>query len=330
MSESSRRKQVQSDDLSLFVLTVEHGSFSGAAMAAGLTPTAVSKRIAKLEERLGVRLLERTTRSLKLTESGMIYFERARRIAVDIRTAEQAAQFTSDQPRGTLRINCPAAFSEKQLTKLIPEFLQCYPSVRISLIVGDRSPVGGEFEDDVVIRSSVAPLTDFHSHYLSSNRWVMCAAPSYLQACGAPMHPFDLQQHNCLIVSGNGLTSEEWLFEADESVQPVRVTGNFGGFGSAVYEAVKAGLGIAKLPEFLVAADIRELRLRELLPEAMPRESRAMYLSYRRDRPVPAKTSAFVHFLLERIAVRPPWELAEQDAHHASRFSTAPASATGK
>ncbi|MDO8457642.1 MAG: LysR family transcriptional regulator, partial [Burkholderiaceae bacterium] len=86
MSESSRRKQVQSDDLSLFVLTVEHGSFSGAAMAGGLTPTAVSKRIAKLEERLGVRLLERTTRSLKLTESGMIYFERARRIAVDIRT----------------------------------------------------------------------------------------------------------------------------------------------------------------------------------------------------------------------------------------------------
>jgi LysR family transcriptional activator of dmlA len=329
MSESSRRKQVQSDDLSLFVLTVEHGSFSGAAMAGGLTPTAVSKRIAKLEERLGVRLLERTTRSLKLTESGMIYFERARRIAVDIRTAEQAAQRTSDQPRGTLRINCPAAFSEKQLTKLIPEFLQRYPNVRISLIVGDRSPVGGEFEDDVVIRSSVAPLTGFHSHYLSSNRWVMCASPSYLQECGAPMHPFDLQQHNCLIVSGNGLTSEEWLFEVDQSVQPVRVSGNFGGFGSAVYETVKAGLGIAKLPEFLVAADIRELRLRELLPEAMPRESRAMYLSYRRDRPVPAKTSAFVHFLLETIAARPPWELAAQDAHNASRFSMAPAGATG-
>jgi DNA-binding transcriptional LysR family regulator len=329
MSESSLRKQVQSDDLSLFVLTVEHGSFAGAAMAAGLTPTALSKRMARLEQRLGVRLLARTTRSLKLTESGIIYFERARRIAVDIRTAEQAAQLTSDEPRGTLRINCPAAFSEKQLARLIPEFLQRYPNVRISLIVGDRSPVGGEFEDDVVIRSAIAPLTGFHSHCLSSNRWVVCAAPSYLQAWGTPMRPCDLQQHNCLIVSGSGLTSEEWLFEFDQSVHPVRVAGNFGGFGSAVYETVKTGLGIAKLPEFLVAADIREQRLRELLSDAMPSENRAMYLSYRRDRPVSAKTSAFVHFLLDQIAVQPPWELAAQYAHDVSGLPTAPEIATG-
>jgi DNA-binding transcriptional LysR family regulator len=326
MSESSRRKQLQSDDLSLFVLTVEQGSFAGAGMAAGLTPTAVSKRIAKVEERLGVRLFQRTTRSLKLTESGMIYFERARRIAVDIRAAEQAASLTSDRPHGSLRINCPAAFSEKQLTMLIPEFLQRYPNVRISLIVGDRSPVSGEFEDDVVIRSSVAPLADFHSHRLSSNRWIVCAASSYLQARGTPLHPADLQDHNCLIMSGAGLTSEEWMFEFDRTVQSVRVSGNFGSFGSAVYEAVKAGLGIAKLPEFLVAADIRERRLCELLSDAMPRETRALYLSYRGDRPVAAKITAFVDFLLERIAARPPWELA---ANELAQSAPAPVSVGG-
>lgn len=310
MLEFTRHKQGQLDDMSLFVLTIEQGSFAAAAMAADLTASAISKRIDKLEQRLGVRLLQRTTRSLTLTENGIVYFERARRIVVDIRATEQAASLTSNQPRGALRINCPAAFSEKQLTKLIPEFLQRYPNVRISLIVGDRSPVSGEVEDDVVIRSAVAPLADFHSHRLSSNRWIVCAAPSYLQTHGAPIHPTDLQRHNCLIVSGTGLTSEEWLFEFDQSVQPVRVGGNFGGFGSAVYETVKAGLGIAKLPEFLVASDIRNQRLRELLPDAMPRETRVLYLSYRSDRPVPAKTTAFVQFLLERIADRPPWELA--------------------
>jgi DNA-binding transcriptional LysR family regulator len=314
MYESRIRAPLQSDDLSLFVVTVEHGSFASAGMAAGLTASAVSKRIARLEARLGVQLLLRTTRSLTLTEAGSGYFERARRIAVDIRAAEQAATLLSDEPRGNLRINCPAAFSEKQLMKFVPEFLQRYPHVRVSLIVGDRSPLSGELEDDIVIRSAVVPLGEFHSHRLSSNRWIICAATSYLERHGMPLRPADLQGHNCLVMSGAGHTSEEWLFEVDGIVQPVRVAGNFGAFGGAVYEVVKAGLGIAKLSEFLVAKDIFDGTLRALLANAMPRDTRILYLSYRRDRPVPAKTAAFVQFLLERIGAEPPWTLATQEA----------------
>ncbi len=218
-----------------------------------------------------------------------------------------SARHLPDTPRGSVRIICHAAFAERQLMPLLPEFLQRNPEIRVQILVGDRPGLPDVSEADITVRGAVAPLAEYVSQRLAPNPWVLCAAPGYLERHAAPAVPDDLKRHNCLIVSPSGTTHEEWLFRAGSDIYPVEVEGNFGGFGSTVYEAAKAGLGIAKLAEFLVAADIRAGRLCSVLADFMPDDVRAIYLFYSRQRPTPLRIRALVEFLVARFTPVPPW-----------------------
>lgn len=276
-----------SSDLALFVMAIDNGSFSAAAIDADLTAATVGKRISGLESRLGVQLLMRTTRSLVLTEAGKYYYSHAKRMVREINAIEHSLRHLEQNPSGNYSVSCNAALSEKIIAPALPEFLSKYPEINISLLVADRIDIPTHDNADLIIRSTGAPLHDYVSQRVVYNPWVLCATPEYLHSRGVPNNPEDLINHNCLIAGPHGKTEEVWLFKCEGATIPIRVKGNFGGFGRAVYTIVKAGIGIARLPAFLVREDIQQGNLVQVLSKNMCSDSRFIYLFHRHLNPPP-------------------------------------------
>lgn len=288
--------------LMIFVRTVEHGNFSAAARSFGLSPSAVSKQIRRLEDRLGVRLLHRSTRRITLTDEGRVFYERARRIADEVAEAEETVVSMGSQVRGTLRVTASVALAKAHLLPIFPEFLKRYPDLHLVLELTDRPVDFVEEAVDVAIRFT-EQITDTKvvARKLLPNRRVVCAAPSYLQANGAPDSPEDLLHHNCLrlwtVSSWN-----DWEFEGPEGVRTLRVGGNFeANSADAVYHAALAGLGIARLSTYLVGKDLQAGRLVQLLPEYVHQNADILAV-YPERRNLSPKVRAFIDFLLERLA----------------------------
>jgi DNA-binding transcriptional LysR family regulator len=240
-------------DLALFATVVEKRSFSAAAHSMQSTTSAASKRVARLEGRLGVRLLERTTRRVVPTEAGAAFYARARRILSDVVDAEHEVATLGGAPRGTLRVSAPVIFGERHLAPLLPAFLSRNPAVRVELSLGDAfvNLVADGF--DVALR--VGPLSDSSlvRSKIGTVESVVVAAPSYLARAGIPETPADLARYNCLRYS-NVTAAQEWRFRCGRGQASVPVIGNLElNHGGAMREAVVAGAGIAKLPDFLVA-----------------------------------------------------------------------------
>jgi len=295
-------------DMLLFVHAVDHGSFSATARALDLTPSAVSKRIGRLEDRLGVRLLNRSTRRTTLTEAGRAFYQRCTRIAAEISEAEALASSMGDRVRGTLAVAATVAFGKAQLLPLIPEFLSRNPELKLALELTDGAVDLTADQFDVAIRfTEQLGDTSVVARKLSVNRRVICAAPGYLAANGTPERPEDLLRHNCLRLSTVPLWND-WELGEGENTRVYSVRGNFeANSADAVYHAVLAGLGIARLSSYLVGADIRAGRLVRLLPAYCQEDSDilAIYLAKRN---LPAKVRAFIDFLAERLGPVPPWE----------------------
>lgn len=293
----------------IFAHAVQEGGFSAAARALALTPSAVSKQISRLEDRLGVRLLNRTTRHISLTEEGRAFYERCARITAQIDEAAESVTARQGQVRGTLRVAATVAFTKRLVVPLIPEFLQRYPELRVTLEVTDRSMDLVEEGIDVAIRFT-EQLTDSSvvTRRLALNRRVICAAPSYLERHGAPQTPDDLTQHTCLSLYTVS-SFNEWEFDGPDGNRVLRVGGNFEtNSADALYHAALAGLGIARLSTYLVCPDLKSGRLVQLLPEYVHEQS-SMLAVYPHRRHVPRKVRAFVDFLVEKFTPVPPWEI---------------------
>lgn len=291
-----------------FVRAVDEGGFSAAARALNVTPSAVSKLIGRLEDRLGARLLNRSTRRLSLTEEGRAFHERCTHILADIDEAEQAVTRLHARPSGTLRVNAAAAFTTYQVVPLLPEFMTRYPLIHLELTVGDRVVDLVEEGADIGIRIGARSDSTLVSRLLAEDHRLIVAAPSYLQRRGVPQTPGDLLDHNCLMWSGQQSFLNEWPFTGANGPYTMSVTGDAEvNNGETLYEMTVAGLGISRLAEFRVAADVRTGRLVTLLSDVNRPEPLPIHAVYPHRKHLSPKVRAFIDFLVEKLTPVPPW-----------------------
>jgi DNA-binding transcriptional LysR family regulator len=289
-------------DLHVLSQVVECGSFAAAAKQLGVTRSAVCRRIDGLERRLGVRLINRTTRRLSLTEAGETFHQRALRILNEIAEAELIVSEYGGEPRGTLRITSPIMIGLHRLIPILPEFLGRYPQIRAQLDLSDDEIDPALADHDVGLRwgapkDSAAIITK-----VAESRQIICAAPGYLDRHGTPEVPQDLLQHNCMLMSRLGLTYNEWSFMVDGRVTKLKVQGNYvvnGGHGN--YEAVRSGLGIGRVTDLRVTEDIRNGSLRPILQRFEPPNAVPIYAAYKAGPLVPPKIRIFLDFLRRRM-----------------------------
>lgn len=292
----------------LFAHAVELGSLSAAARDLDLTPSAVSKQIRRLEDRLGVRLLNRSTRRITLTDEGRAFYDRCRRIADEVAEAASTVSAMGTRVQGTLHVVATVAFAKAQLLPIFPEFMKRYPDLSMELRLTDRSVDLVEENVDVAIRFS-EQLDDpsVVVRTLAPNRRVICAAPSYLSAHGMPQEPDDLLNHHCLQLS-TVQSWNDWAFDSDEGRRVLHVSGRFkADSADAIYHAALAGLGIARLSTYLVARDIAEGRLVRILPRYTHEQSELVAI-YPQRRNLTPRVRAFVDYLIGAMRPVPPWE----------------------
>jgi DNA-binding transcriptional LysR family regulator len=292
----------------LFVRTVQEGSFSAAARTLDLSPSAVSKQISRLEDRLGVRLLNRTTRHISLTDEGRAFYERALRVVAEIGETEEWIAAHQGTVRGVLRVAATVPFAKYHVLPLLPEFLERYPELEVSAELSDRHVDLVEEGVDVGIRFT-EQLSDpsLVARKLAVNRRVICAAPSYLERHGIPQSPEDLLHHNCLRLYTVS-TFNDWELDGPDGTRVVRVKGNFEtNSADALFHAALTGLGIARLSTFIVGPALKAGTLVQVLPEYV-HERASILAVYPHRRHLSPKVRAFIDFLLEKFTPVPPWE----------------------
>lgn len=287
----------QLEDMRIFTATVDGESFTAAANRLGLSKQFVSKRIAALEKRLGARLLERSTRRLRVTDLGLAYNERAERILHEVDAAEQMITSQTAMPRGVLRLSAPMTFSTLHLGSLIPEFMRRYPDVTLELELNDRTvDVIGEGYDMAV---RIGTLTDSSliARRITAVQLITCASPDYLRKQGVPTAPEQLAAHTCLIYRHS--RHREWTFRIGERTRKLPVSGAMcSNNGEMLRDAAISGLGIVTLPDFIVAAALADGRLVEILETFRPAGYTA-YAVYPQHRQSSLLIRAFSDFLIE-------------------------------
>ncbi len=296
-------------DLRVFVRVMDRGNFSQAAKDLGLTPSAVSKLVSRLEDRLGVRLLERSTRRLALTPEGETFLERARRIVADIEEAEAEVARVRGAPRGKLRINSGTAFGLHQLTLALPDFLARYPEIDIELSITDRLVDLIEEQTDIAVRSGHIPEGPFVQRKLADLQRVICAAPSYLKRRGTPQSADDLKAHDCIVVAGPGLS--RWPFKTRAgidvvAVRPRVITDNA---EAALRMAIEGG-GIIRLSDVIVGDPLQTGKLVPLLTATHHVEPFPLAAIYPTGRNRLPRVAVFIEFLRERFG-HAPWRVPE-------------------
>ncbi len=297
-----------SSQMILFAQVAEKGSFSAAAREISHSPSAVSKQIGALEDRLGVRLLTRTQTGITLTEEGRLFYDRCAEVARTVGETREMLESMSDHPRGVLRLHATVAFGKAQILPILPRFLAQYPELTVEAELTDRSPDPFTSDVDVSIRfSEQIESEQLIARKLAPNRRVIVAAPGYLQAHGTPERPEDLLAHNCLRLS-TVESWNEWRFGEGKTARRIMVTGNFeANSADSVYHATLAGLGISRLSTYLVNDDIAAGRLVRLLPDYIHSAS-SIYAVYPERRNLAPKIRAFLDYLTAHFGRVPPWE----------------------
>ncbi|HEX2529346.1 MAG TPA: LysR family transcriptional regulator [Geminicoccus sp.] len=285
------------------------GSLSAAARALGMSQTMVTKHIAAIEERLGVRLLHRTTRKLTLTQAGRRYLESAERILDDIEEAEATAAAERVEARGTLRVNAPLSFGIRHIAPMMAEFARRHPAVLMDLGLSDRFVDLVEEGWDLAIRIGRMQDSSMMARRLAPCRMVVCASPDYLAEHGRPATVRDLAGHNCLSYTLSRMQSGgRWLFGQDARVS-VPVSGNLrSNNGDALVAAALAGQGLIYEPTFLVSDALRDGRLIVVELDVPFIELPGIYALHSASRLPPAKVRTFIEFLGQRFGGVPPWD----------------------
>jgi DNA-binding transcriptional LysR family regulator len=275
----------------------------------GMSQTMVTKHIAALEARLGVKLFHRTTRRLSITEAGRNYLETSERILADIEAADAVVAADRFEPRGLLRLNVPVAFGTRQIAPLLFEFARRHPLVTVELGLNDRLVDLADEGWDLAIRIGSLSNSSLIARRIAPSRTVVCAAPSYLAARGQPRTITELAEHNCLGYTLSSVTGvDQWIFGAKGDVT-VHVFGNLrANNGEALRTAAIAGQGLAYLPTFIVADDLRAGTLVALDLDQPTVEFGGIYAVFLPDRHPVAKVRAFIDFIANRFTPEPPWD----------------------
>ena len=297
-------------DVAVFVQVVRDGSFTKAADRLELSRSVVSKYVTRLEERLGARLLNRTTRRLSLTAAGRVFYERSRRGLEEIEEAETEVSRLQGKARGLLRVNSPMSFGILHIAPLLPEFLAENPEVSVDMNLDDRKVDVIEEGFDVSIRITDLPDSSLIARRLGPCRHAIVAAPAYLEKHGVPRVPDDLRDHN-IIAYQYQESATDWHFLTEDKEQiTVPVSGSIQMNNSlALREALLGGIGITRTPTFVVGEDIAAGKLVSLLPNYQTLEV-SIYLVYPQRRHLSPKVRAFVDFVAARVSSDPYWDVA--------------------
>ena len=297
------------DQLLLFIRIVDTGNFSSTARELEISTSAVSRQFRHLEDRLGLRLLNRTTRKIVLTDEGSRIYEATRKVAKELNELEPMALVLGKKIGGILRVSCTVAFGKAHILPLVPDFLLQYPDLQLELeltdrpvdLVAERQDIAIRFTEQVAGNSLIV-------RKLARNKRIICASPDYLARKGTPRHPSELSAHNCLrsstVAGWNG-----WEFEIDGTRTIQNVDGNFkANSADAVYHAALAGLGIARLSQYLIASDLRTGNLVPVL-SGHAHETSDLLAIYPDRRNLAPKVRAFLEYLLDYLSPSPPWEI---------------------
>lgn len=286
-----------SSDMHAFVRIVELGSFARAAGDLRVTPSALSKLVSRLEDRLGVRLLTRTTRRLALTSEGALYLERAREVLEMIAAADADVSSSRSHPKGLLRINSSTGFARQTLLHAIPAFMARFPEVTVDLSLTDRlvDPVAEQV--DMIIRGSPSAGSDLVVRQLAVGRRLICAAPAYLGRRGAPASLAELERHNCLSLSGQSPPTTWPLATAGGTVQFLP-RGDFSCDNvGMLFDMAMAGHGIVRLADFVVGAAVQQGRLVEILRDINRSDNISLWVLMPRGRFRAPRVQTFLDFL---------------------------------
>ncbi|NVD08967.1 LysR family transcriptional regulator [Vibrio sp. JPW-9-11-11] len=290
----------------IFIAVVENGSFSLAANQLNITKSAVSKRITQLEDELGIRLLNRTTRKLSLTEAGQRYYEHVIQAYHFTQQGIDAVTELQGNPRGRLKLTAPMSFGVLHIAPLISEFLARYPDVEIDLQLEDRMIDLVQQGFDLGIRIGHLPVSNLVAKRLTPCRSVLCASPDYLKRNGVPIRPSDLSDHSCLPYSYYRGGSEWRLYSASQEYSVVPKGRLIVNNSEAIRRAVLAGSGIGNLPTFIVGKDIASGKLDVVLPEfTLPQH--AVYAVFPERKHMPLKVRAFIDFITDKLGNDVPY-----------------------
>ncbi|NVK32355.1 MAG: LysR family transcriptional regulator [Gammaproteobacteria bacterium] len=286
--------------LNWFIMVVDKGSFTAAADTLDVTPAAVSKRIKLLESQLGARLLNRTTRSISLTEVGETFYREGSRISSDYRSLEARVSEAVGDVSGSIRINAPLSYGTKVLGGIVAKFSAQYPDLEVKLSLDDRflNPQSGEF--DITVRIGSLGDSNLHAVKIATTEVILVASPSYIKRQNKPVRPHDLVFHDGLSYS-NSSSRDQWSFEINGELMTfmpnIKYSANN---GDVLVEAAVEGRGIARMPDFIAADQLAAGKLVELLPDY--RQTRkGIYLLYASKQHLPEKVRRFIEFCKEQL-----------------------------
>jgi len=288
------------NDIAIFIQAAQHLSFSVAARQLGMSPSAVSKAVQRLEEHLEVRLFNRTTRSLSLTEDGAAFHDRCRQILDELEEAEQELSKSRSIPTGTLRLDLTIELGRLHIIPALPTFIAQYPDLKLDVTFSNHMVDLVEEGIDAVVRIGSGPDSQLIMHRLATARLIVCAAPIYLMRYGEPKIPEDLMNHNCLtFVSLHTGRIFEWSFQRHGQEFHLPINGNLRlSHGEALLEVALRGIGLVQLHNYLAGAAIAQGKLKPVLESyAMP--GSPISVVYPQKRHLSAKVRAFVNFMSE-------------------------------
>ena len=291
--------------MEIFARVVTAGTMSAAGRELSLSPAVISKRIRRLEERLGARLLQRTTRQIALTEDGQGYYERVVGILASIEEAEAFVTRRNTEPRGRLKVAAPTSFGRLHIAPHLGRFTERYPEVTLNLMLNDRfvDIVGDGF--DLAVRIAVLESSTLIARRLAPSHRVICAAPAYLERSGTPQALADLAGHSCLFATHQDV----WQLEGPDGPTSMRATGPLQTNSSEVVrEAVIAGLGIALRSTWDVGPALQNGDLRIVLPQYRESSRLAVYAVYPSRHFLPARVRVFIDFLADLYGPMPYWD----------------------
>jgi len=294
-------------EMKTLVAVVDAGSFIGAAEPLGMSKAAVSRHVSDLENRLGVRLLQRTTRRLSLTDEGQAFYARSKDALALVDEAETEIRSRSSEASGVVRVNAPQTFGVLHLAPLWGCFMDANPRVSLEVTLSDRLVDVVDEGFDLAIRIATLPNSTLVSKKLASTRVMLCAAPAYLERVGTPSHPADLALHQVIAYS-YWAGRDEWTFTGPEGVVSVKTRARlYANNGDTCLAAALSGQGIILQPSFLVAEDVRAGRLVELMPEYRSIEL-GIYAVYPTRKQLALKVRRLIDYLAEALD-EPAWNL---------------------
>ena len=282
-----------------FVLTVKTGSFAASAISLNTSPQMIAKYVVFLEDYLGLKLLNRTTRSQKLTEFGKQYYEKCLFILDEVKSSKTLAQQFIEEPKGRLRISAPVSYGHFNLISVLSRFMRCYPKVNVDLQLSDRYVDLVKDDFDIVFRIGELSNSSYIARKLNSYKLIFAASPTYLAKNGIPATPNDIKKHQCLIYQYVNPTKKDylWPFSINGKVINIPISGSLKSNDTlALANAAVEGLGITMLPQSMLSELIRQNKLFPVLQDFLP-PAREVHLLYKSDKQQLPKLKMFIEFI---------------------------------